>query len=66
MSDCWLGYNNGEGLVEGLESVILGADTGEGDGVGANQFEVLKGVQSRRLSDCERSIVKYTLPSSKN
>lgn len=32
-----------------FESVILGADVGEGDGVGANQFEVLKEVQSRRL-----------------
>ncbi len=45
----WFGYYHSEGLVGKLESVILGADMGEGDGVGANQFEVLKGVQSRRL-----------------
>jgi hypothetical protein len=33
----WFGYYNGEELVRGLESVIMGADMREGDGVGANQ-----------------------------
>ena len=63
------GYYNGEGLVRELESIIFGTGMEEVGDMGANQFNVLKGLQSRRLYNKSHGMRKaaaglYTLSAS--